>query len=470
MTPKERLQQLLLDAKVALTAAEKIQEKTGDERLSEEEDQKVQGFLGEYDRCMAAAETLKRTVSAREELEAPVGTKAAATQWRESSQDEGLEEVDEKSWQEVEIQTAQVHPIFGLIPVMKTIRFNTPKRILGLKGYDSAFENYLRKGINAISAMYPADYKTLTEGVDSAGGFITPAEMQASIIKKIATLATVRANARIIQTSKDLVQWPKIRYTDDDKYTSGVRITWTGEQPAASTDHRVTDPIFGMYQIPVHTAMASMPLSRDLIEDAAFDVVGLATEFMSEAFVLGENDKFWIGTGAGEPMGITSRISSDTDVGADEIAFIASLGAANITDPADLINVWAELPSQYELNAKWYFRKATEAVIRKLTDTDGNFIWPVWPQVGNLGVHPREIMGFPTVRDEFVPAIAGDAHPVIFGDMNAYLVADRVGMSVERLTEHYAELNIHLLLGRKRVGGDVIEPWRLKALKTVAST
>ena len=97
----------------------------------------------------------------------------------------------------------------------------------------------------------PTDRKTLTEGTDGAGGFIIPPDFQAEIIRKTLTLTQIRANAMVIQTSRDVAQWPKVSYTTDDKYTSGVRLTWPGESPASATVHRVTDPVFGLYSIPV---------------------------------------------------------------------------------------------------------------------------------------------------------------------------------------------------------------------------
>jgi HK97 family phage major capsid protein len=52
--------------------------------------------------------------------------------------------------------------------------------------------------------------------------------------------------------------------------------------------------------------------------------------------------------------------------------------------------------------------------------------------------------------------------------MSGYIVLDRVGFSVQRLSELYAETNITILLARKRVGGQLAEPYRVKVLKASA--
>jgi HK97 family phage major capsid protein len=250
-------------------------------------------------------------------------------------------------------------------------------------------------------------------------------------------------------------------YTADDKYTSGVRLVWTGESPATATVHRVTDPVFGTVNIPIHTAMASMPISNNLIEDSAFDIIGLSSDLMAEAFALGENDAFINGNGVMRPMGIL------TNVGGDGPAAVNSGTAATLL-PDGLISLFGAVPSQYDRNSKWYMNKATEIVIRKMKDLDNNYLWPIWPQVGNFAATPRELLGYPVVRDEFIPDVGANTYPIIFGDLNGYLIVDRVGFAIQRLDELYAETNITLLLARKRVGGQTVEPYRIKAQKCSA--
>ncbi len=411
----------------------------------------INTLLGETDGIKARIEMGQQLQGHQDFLDAPVGTKAAHLGWRETGPGEGDMPVDEKAWREVEVKTP-TGP--------KVVRYNVPLAVQQ-PGYKDAFEAYCRRGFDQLG---PEDRKTLTVGLDSAGGFTVPEDYQVELIKKVATVATVRANARVVQTSRDSAKWPKVAYTTDDKYTSGVRMTWTGESPSTSTAHRVTDPVFGLYTIPVHTAMASMPLSNDLLEDSAFDIAGIAADLMGEAFGLGENDAFWNGTGINRPMGILTQVDAG---GPASVA----LGATDAPTANGIIDLAYALPSQYEANAKWYMAKATEKTIRKLrTDgTSGDFLWPIVTVVGNLGAVQDMLLGSPALRDEFVPAIDTNAYSIVYGDLKGYIVLDRVGMSVARLSEIYAETNITMLLARRRVGGQLVEPWRVKAGKMSAS-
>lgn len=427
--------------------------------MSKEDQAELSGVLGKVDEWQAQADLVKRKAQNQKFMEDPSAKPVASSgHWRNAAPSEGDADIDPSAWRSIKSQVVQIDPIFG-VPVVteREVRFHVPLAVQ-TKGYNHAFEAYLRKGME----IGPTDRKTLTEGVDNAGGFLVPEDYQVELIKKMATMATIRNRARVATTGRDLAKWPKINYTTNDKYTSGVRLTWTGESPATSTVHRVTDPQFGLYSIPVHTAMASFPMSNDLIEDSAFDILGISSDLLAEAFTLDENDAFINGSGVGRPMGLLTQVDGDGP------ASVVSGNGSTLTADGIIDLIYA-LPAQYEANAVTIMSKATEKVIRKLKDSQNNYLWPVWPQVGNFGVSPRELLGYPVFRDEFMPAIAANAYPIIHGDLRGYLVLDRVGLSIQRLTDSaYAELNLTGLLARKRVGGQTIEPWRLKAQKVAA--
>ncbi|MGW8177386.1 MAG: phage major capsid protein [bacterium] len=430
-----------------------------EEPMPQEAQDELAGYLGKVDEYKAQLGLLERAKSHSEFMNDPANQPVTQTAWRSAAPGEGEEEIDAKAWREVDVSYWRVDPMTSLaVKDTSTIRFHVPIGVQA-KGYEGAFEAYLRFGKDG---MGPQDRKTLTEGTDSAGGFLVPEDYQTELIKKIATMATIRARARVATTGRDMAKWPKVHYTTDNKYTSGVRLTWTGESPSTSTAHRVTDPVFGLYSIPVHTAMASMPVSNDLVEDNAFDIMGISSDLLAEAFTLDENNAFLNGSGIGRPMGILTQVDGDGPSSTNS-------GTASTLTADGLIDLAYAQPAQYEAGSIWLMNKATEKVIRKLKDANNDYLWPVWPQQGNFAPAPRDLLGFPVMRDEFVPDIAAGAYPIIFGDLRGYLILDRVGLSIQRLTDSaYSELNLTGLLARKRVGGQVIEPWRIQVQKVSA--
>lgn len=453
MSKKEELVKLNQTYRALLDEANTLSTQVDEDgNLPEEITAQIDEKLGQTDELKVQILRIQRIDDAETFQQEGAGTGAVDLSWRQSGPGEGMQAVDEKAWRKIEIERPMVDPVLGIVMMKKTeIRFHVPLSVQN-PDYSTVFDGYLHKG---FSDLGPQDKKTLTEGVDSAGGFTVPEDYQTELIRKIATAATIRSRARVAQTSRDIAKWPKVQYTTDDEYTSGVRLTWTGESPASATAHRVTDPSFGLYSIPVHTAMASLPLSNDLIEDSAFDVAGVSSDLLSEAFILGENDAFLNGNGISRPMGLLTQVNGD---GPSSVIS----GHATLIQADELLGLWGALPAQYESNAAWLFNKSTELAIRQLTDSGGQYIWPIYQAVGGFGPAPRELLGFPVMRDEFIPDVGAGTFPIIFGDMRGYLVLDRVGLSIQRLTELYAETNITLLLARKRVGGQTIEPWRLK--------
>lgn len=405
----------------------------------------INAKLGEYDALKAQAEVAARIERGEDYLAQPERPPVAGASWRPAGPGEGQEAVDAQSWRSVEVK------LLGGKSV--TVRYYVPERIARVeKSYASAFEAYLRRGRERLG---PNDLKTLTEGVDTAGGFLVPPDYQAELIKKIAAQAVIRSLARVVTVGRDIAQWPRVNYTADDKYTSGVRLTWTGEVPASATAHRVTDPVFGLINVPVNTAMASMPVSNDLIEDAAFDVLGLSTDLLAEAFALGEDDVFVNGDGVAKPLGILA------EVGTNGPAAVVSGSASALTGDG-LVNLYYALPAQYRNAAAFVMNSATLRAVELLKDSQGRYLISSLLQGSLAQGEPEQIKNKPVRVDEFVPDIAANAYPIIFGDFRGYLIADRVGLSVERARELYIETNLTLLVARRRVGGYCAEPWRFK--------
>lgn len=299
------------------------------------------------------------------------------------------------------------------------------------------------------SGMGPAQLKDLVEGSDTAGGFLVPEDFRAEVIRGLPDSVVVRPRARVIQTSRDVVKAPKVTGSGVS-YSSAVRLTWGTETPTASSHE--TDPTFGQEAIPVHTAMASTQLSNDLLEDAAFDVSGLLRELYTEAFALGEDTCFLTGDGNGKPEGIVQSAIAGT------VSTVNSGNASALTADG-LIALQYALSPQYWPNAI-FIMNATSAgkAVRQLKDGNGDYLW----QRGLMAGQPDMLLGKPVVYSAFMADVSASTYPVIYGNLQYYWIADRVGMTLQRLAEVYAEQNMVGFVARKRVGGQVVLPAAFK--------
>ena len=339
--------------------------------------------------------------------------------------------------------------------------------------YKDAVREYIRTCNQMTGAMKGSAMKVLNEGVDTYGGFWLPPDFRNELVKKMPTITSVRANAMIYTTGTDKITFPASNWTTDDKYTTGGRFSWQQSTPLSSPITEATNPVAGQINIPVHSAVLAINLTREQVEDSVFDVLGYITQIATEAYGLGEEDAFTNGTGAGQPWGFLSNtnfVAAQTLTGVSQK--VAWQGAVGSEDPTKgILGAEMVLAPQYENGSKWYASKNTYSQVRSLVDVNKR---PMWIQTDGgyqqwvLG-YPATLIGYPIVKNQFMPSI-GAGSPIIMalGDMKGYYIVDRVGLSIEVLREIRALYGEVVVYCRKRVGGQLVKDFMLKALACTA--
>lgn len=305
---------------------------------------------------------------------------------------------------------------------------------------------------------------TMIESADTLGGYIVPVDFQARVIERMAAIAVVRPRADRMRTSRDAVELPKVT-GGDGQYTSSVRITWVDETPVAGAAE--TGLTFGLERVPVHTVMAETHLSRNLVEDSVFPVEEYLARKFAEAAAIDEDNRFLIGNGVGKPQGILP--GGTNGLGLTEVP---SGHASQITFDSLVLTTFG-IDAQYRQQAVWIMSRATAGAIALLKDANDQYLWR--DMMGNnqtTGGAGRmlTLLGYPVLEQEIMPAVSANAYPVVFGDLSGYAVVDRIGMSVERyLDSATARTNTVVYVMRRRLGGQVLEPWRFATMKIAAS-
>ncbi len=301
-----------------------------------------------------------------------------------------------------------------------------------------AFWKFARKGINQLS---PEEFKDMTVGDDTSGGYLAPPEFVQEIIKGVVEFDPVRELARIRQTTARIVQYPK--------RTSAGTVFWTGAETQTKQE---TALAYGMLNIPVHEASAVVPISNQDLEDSAFNLESEIQTDLTEQFGVGEGTAFVTGDGVARPEGLLTQ----PDIGE------VNSGDADEITPDGLIDTFYALFEAYSQNATFLLRRASLGKVRKLKDTTNQYLW----QPGIAGSQPNTILGAPYRESPAMPAEGADAFPVLFGDFaRGYVIVDRLAVAFIRddLTE--AKRGVVEFIARKRVGGQVILPEAFKKMK-----
>ncbi|WHA40158.1 phage major capsid protein [Agrobacterium larrymoorei] len=306
-----------------------------------------------------------------------------------------------------------------------------------------AFGTYLRRGAAALNAD---EQRALTVANDASAGYLAPPEYGNEILRTVVEYSPIRAYARVMQ-----IAGPEVRYP---KRLSGTNAQWVSE----IEDRPESTMTFGQVTLAPHELATFVDVSKQLLEDAAYDVEGELRTSFAEDFGVKEGAAFVNGDGVGKPKGILQ---------APNIQQIVTGAASTLgTAPADLlIDAMSKLPSVYAQNGAWLMNRTTLASIRKLKDAQGAYLWQPSIQVGA----PSTLLGRPIIEAVDMPSIAAGAFPIVFGDFSGYRIVDRVGVSVLVDPFSRATNGITRFHARKRVGADVTHPDRFVKVKVAAS-
>ena len=110
--------------------------------------------------------------------------------------------------------------------------------------------------------------------------------------------------------------------------------------------------------------------------------------------------------------------------------------------------------------------RKTMAVVRKLKDADGQYLW----QAGLAAGQPAMLLGRPVYEAVDMPDPNAGNTPIIFGDFaTGYAVADRVGFEIIRDELTGAANGMVKFVARRRVGGRVVMGEALAKLSLAAA-
>lgn len=291
-----------------------------------------------------------------------------------------------------------------------------------------------------------AEYKSLSVGNDTTGGYLAPAEYVMEIIKAVTEISPARSIVRVRTTGSKSIMLPKRTGT-----FSATRVAEQG--PRSET----TGLAWGMIEVNAPEAYALVDISQQNLEDSAFNLEAeLGFEFV-EQFAKLEGAEVVSGSGVGAAEGFTTNASvQSTNSGA--AATIADAdGQAN-----GFITLFHALKTDYTRNAVWTLNRVTLGSVRKLKDADKNYIW----RSGLAEGKPSTILDAPYVEMPDMPSEGANAFPVAFGDFRrAYTMVDRIGMTVLRDPLTQATSGNVRFIARRRFGGAVVLSEAIRLLK-----
>ena len=315
---------------------------------------------------------------------------------------------------------------------------------------------------------------TQVESQDGLGGYLVPEDVRDAVVQRLVGMTAMRKIAATMNTGRDRVVMP-VGTGGDDRYTGAVRASWVDESPTGSQSN--TNGTFGQVTIPIHTIMANVDVSKNLIEDStgASAIIAYLTQQFADAFAIREDEAFLLGDGVGKPQGILQNNSTGGPFtyAYGAVSTQVSGGATALTGDA-FRQMPYQLASQYRNNGcAWIMSRGTVRVVKTLKDGAGAYLWG---DRNNqlLAGQPRQIEGYDILESEAlggpttasVTTYTASTYPVLFVARGAYQIVDRVGMDVMRYDDSTTGVqNAIRLVARRRLGGQVLLPWGVSVMK-----
>ena len=299
------------------------------------------------------------------------------------------------------------------------------------KQYEKDFHNYLKTG-NALNLRAAG-----SEGTNANGGYICPDGLDKRVVELLTPRSTIRRNATIIQAAGKNYQRPYKK--------TGITSGWIGETGSrTATDAQeydvITATVGELYAFPQYTQNFLADTWYNFEEGFARD---LAISFSDK-----EETAFVSGDGSNKPNGILAALREAKD---------------------DTQRTWNKLQQvntesatyAYRSNAKWYMSTSTYTALQQtLVDGEHRGIFGRGDVSQNM---PETLLGYPIEIDDYMPAVAANACPIIFGDMRqGYAILERPGIGV--LRDMYSNKPYIGLYSIKRVGG-LIQDYRALIIK-----
>lgn len=318
---------------------------------------------------------------------------------------------------------------------------------------------WAKMACNPGGAMLSADEQRAVDEVramsltDAAGGYLVPFQLDPTvIITSAGSRNDIRQFARTVVATGDV--WHGVS-------SGAVSWSWDAEGAEVSDDSTT----FAQPTVDIFKAAGFVPISIEALQDEA-NVTAEVAKLLAFGKDSLEATAFITGNGTTAPTGIVTAL----DGSSAEI----SPATPETFALADVYGTYDALPARHRGAGSWLANNLIYSKIRQF-DTAGGA--GMWETVGNG--RPANLLGRPVGEAEAMDgainaAATADNFVLLFGDFSNYVIADRIGMSVEFIPHLFHTSNNRPSGSRGwyahyRVGANVVDAGAFKLLNVATA-
>lgn len=352
----------------------------------------------------------------------------------------------EKMEQEIQNYSEEIARLERLQKLDNAMRRPTSEPLTRRPGKSAAgraSDEYRSAMLTALRSNFKDVSNILREGQDESGGYLVPDEYDHRLIEALEEENIFRKLATTINT------------------TGLHKINVAAVKPAAAWVEEgealtFSDATFDQVILDAYKLHVAVKVSEELLYDNAFNLEGYLLNSFAKALGNAEEQAFLTGDGKNKPTGILHS------VGGGEVGVTTASDTIKADEVVDLVYT---LKRPYRKNAAFIMSDATLSVIRKLKDSNGNYLW----QPALAAGEPDRLLGYPVYTSAYMPKIEKGAAVIAFGDYSYYNIGDRGTRSIAELKELYAANGLVGFVSKERVDGKLILPEAVQILKMKAA-
>lgn len=342
--------------------------------------------------------------------------------------------------------------------VISLAKLKRPGAVLGgnagnVEQQKDALRAFITKGDD--SKLVELQGKAMSIGSDPDGGYAVPEYLVTEVESLEKDASAIARLARTVTTTG-----PSFKKVVNLRGTASGWVGETDARPETGT------PQLSAITIDVGELYANPKLTQAMLDDAMFNAEMFIGEEITSEFADQLGAALINGNGTNKPTGILSKTITAEKDGVRAFGSLQSVetSAVGLVDFDDLKTLKASLRAKYRSGAAWVMNDATAAVLSKLKDNTGDYIWSDSVAAGE----PDTLFGYPVEIDENMPDIAAGAYPVLFGNFQrGYYLVRRTG--VRLLRDPFTSKPYVNFYATERVGGDVVNSECIKLLKIKAA-
>lgn len=277
-------------------------------------------------------------------------------------------------------------------------------------------------------------WRAMGVGVGASGGFGVGSVLVTNLEVAMLEFNAVRQVAEVIRTDRgEPMPWP----TANDTGNEGELI---GENaPASEQDVSLGQVVFGAHKF----GSKMVRLSSELLEDNVVNLLDRLGGMLGERIGRRQNRAFTVGNGASQPHGLVTRA-----------AIGKTAAATNALTADEILDLMHSVDPAYRQNAGFMLHDSILAVVRKLKDSQGRYLWSESPREGE----PDRLWGRPLVINQHMAsALAAAADVMLFGDFRKYKIRDAGVLRLRRLVERYADVDQEGFVAWSRSDGNLLD-------------